>query len=539
VLGLAGGILGVLLGVAVEQVFPVLIERYFQTRPPAGFNPATSLQGLTIGVLTTLLFTLPPLLGIREIKPALIFRRDMAETRASWRERARRSGPVLLAGATVAVGLAIVTGSLIAGTWQEAVRIGTIFLLGLTASLLVLASVSSAVIKGMQVIVQRVRLPATSRHALANLYRPGSQSRSVLTALGVGVMFTLTIHLLQQNMLQEIRRSAPPGMANVFFLDITAEEKDEVARLIAEYSSGGNEPTIISTVSSRLAAIDGVPIDQVSFAERLSRRYRMARAVSTQAELPESAEVIQGSWWKDVKPGRISIEERDARNLNVKPGSTVTWNAFGRTVETQVAAIHRNQGQDITSMVDFYVSPGTLEGLPTAYYGAVRVEPDRVGRLQRAVYAKYPTVTVINFADILERVQEVVDQIAIVVRFISAFAIFAGAVILSSSVAGTRFRRVREMAVFKTLGATRSRMVRMLSTEFLVLGAAAGIAGSALATGFTWVVLERLFEDVPFRVDWLALALSVVATAAIAALSGWLASFAILGQKPLEVLRGE
>ena len=95
------------------------------------------------------------------------------------------------------------------------------------------------------------------------------------------------------------------------------------------------------------------------------------------------------------------------------------------------------------------------------------------------------------------------------------------------------------MAVFKTLGATRSRMVRMLSAEFLVLGATAGLAGSVLATAFTWVVLERLFEDVPFRIDWLALGLGVAATALIAAISGWLASFSILGQKPLEVLRGE
>ena len=79
----------------------------------------------------------------------------------------------------------------------------------------------------------------------------------------------------------------------------------------------------------------------------------------------------------------------------------------------------------------------------------------------------------------------------------------------------------------------------MFSTEFLVLGVAAGAIGSLLATGFTWLVLKRFFEEVPFRFDWAAVAVSVLATAVVAAISGWLASFRLLGQKPLEVLRGE
>src|SRR5204863_4695837 len=144
----------------------------------------------------------------------------------------------------------------------------------------------------------------------------------------------------------------------------------------------------------------------------------------------------------------------------------------------------------------------------------------------------------VNIADLLDRVQEVVDQIAVVIRFISAFAILAGAIILASSIAGTRFRRVREIVIFKTLGATRATVARMFSIEFLVLGLVAGAMGSLLATGFASLLLKRFF-DAPFKVDLLPNVVAVFATAFIAAASGWLASFRILGQKPLEVLRGE
>jgi putative ABC transport system permease protein len=539
-LGLAGGAIGVAVGLGVEAIFPVLIERYFQLRPDIAFNPVAAMQGMLVGLLTTVLFTLPPLLSIREVRPAAIFRRDMPETRLPWKQRARRSTRALVTGLLILIALASVTGALVANSWEEALRIGMYFIGGLAASLLVLTATAWLLLKALQTLVERLpRLPVTARHAVSNLYRPGSQSRAVLTALGVGVMFTVTIHLVQSSVLGEIRRNAPPGMANVFFLDITPQQKDEFVALVSGRPGVARPPDVLANVSCRLAAVNGVPADQLNLTGGAARRYRMARSISTEANLPEGAEIVRGAWWTNKAPGQISINEFAARTLHLEPGSAVTWSAYGRTIETRVAAIHRTDPQRIRGMVEFYASPGTLDGLPTVHYGAARVKPESIGALQRAIYQRFPTITVINVADILDRIQEVVDQISVVIRFISAFAIFAGAVILSSSVAGTRFRRMREMAVFKTLGATRARIARMLSAEFLILGTVAGVVGSLLANAFTWLVLRRFFDEVPFRIDWLVLLVSVISTALIAAASGWLASFPILGQKPLEVLRGE
>ena len=158
--------------------------------------------------------------------------------------------------------------------------------------------------------------------------------------------------------------------------------------------------------------------------------------------------------------------------------------------------------------------------------------------MQVAVYQKFPTITVVNLADVLAIVQEVVQQISVVVRFISAFAILAGAIILASSVAGTRWRRIREVVTLKTLGATRQRIASIFSVEFLILGLVAGVMGSILATAFSALVLKRLLKaDVPWV--WWPHVLSIGVTALIANAAGWMASFRILGQKPLEILREE
>ena len=158
--------------------------------------------------------------------------------------------------------------------------------------------------------------------------------------------------------------------------------------------------------------------------------------------------------------------------------------------------------------------------------------------IQKAIYDKFPTITVVNMAEVLETIQGVVDQISLVIRFISTFSILAGAVILASSVAGTRFRRIREVVILKTLGATRKRIAQIFSVEFLVIGTVAGLMGGLLAGGFAWAALNRLL-NADTAPDLFPVLVSVVGTALIAIVTGWLASFRTLGQKPLEILRDE
>ena len=214
------------------------------------------------------------------------------------------------------------------------------------------------------------------------------------------------------------------------------------------------------------------------------------------------------------------------------------WDAWGRTLHshTGLHSAHRFRAHERALRIHLQSrQPGWTSG---DLYGSIRVKPRDVPALQRAVYEKLPTITVINMADVLEIVQKVVDQISLVVRFVSAFTIVAGAIILASSVAGTRFGRVREVVILKTLGATRRRVAGIFSMEFLVLGAAAGVMGSALATGFAALVVKRLLKS-EFHLDPAADLFSIVLTALVAVAAGWLASYRILGQKPLEVLREE
>src|SRR5262249_45964590 len=146
----------------------------------------------------------------------------------------------------------------------------------------------------------------------------------------------------------------------------------------------------------------------------------------------------------------VCVSEEAAKILGVNPGSTTQWTISGRALTARAACVHRVDTIHLAGRVDFIFSAGALDGFPVIYYGALRAQPASVPAMQQALYRRYPAITVVNMADVLQTFQGVVDQIAMVIRFISMFAILAGAIILSSSVAGTRFRRMREVVILKT-----------------------------------------------------------------------------------------
>jgi putative ABC transport system permease protein len=536
-LGLAGAGLGLLFSFGVQMGFPILIQRYFTLTPEIGLDWISGLQGLLVGVLTTLLFTLPTLLSIRQVKPALIFRREMAETRQSWRERWKQSRAAAFSAIAILAGIAALAAWL-----SESVRVGTFFVVALLVSLLFLGGVAWVLMRVLRWFVRSALwpLPATLRHGVANLYRPGNHAEAILVSLGIGVMFTLTIFLVQRSLLVQLVQSAPPDMPNVFLINITPQERDGMLELLHAQSGIQGKVDLVPAVSARLVSVNGTPIGEIQI-QGWRARFRRELTVTWREQVPEATRVVGGEWWDASQPPEdplLSVGEEAATLLRIQPGAELAWNAAGRTFTAKVAAIHRTETVRAGSNIDFIFSPGALEGMPVLYFGSLRVNPASVPPLQRASFRQFPSVTVINIADVLEIVQGVVDQVGLVIRFVSVFAILGGVIILASSVAGTRFRRIREVVIFKTLGATRYRLGAMFSVEFLILGAVAGLMGSLLASGFASLLLKRLF-DADFRFDVLPNLACIVLSALLANAAGWLASFRILGQKPLEVLREE
>ncbi len=531
-LGMAGGLLGVVIGALVQKSFPILIQRVFALLPEVPWDWSFSLQGLSLGVLATLLFTLPPLLSVRNVRPSLVFRRDMSdatkEGRKNWREKIPSwlGASLILAGF---YGIAVWLGG--------SSKMGSYFMFALLISVLLLLGIAGALLFVMRRIVKAAkrRLPTSFRHGFANLYRPGNQARSVLVALGIGVMFTVTTYLLQSTVLREVTSEGPGREGNLFLLDI--RDTNALSRLVQSQPGVKSNLQLVGYIVTRLLSNNGVPLSRLRLSKARKDNLQAIRITTAQA-IPEGLSLYKGRWWQpETAQPMLAVSEQAERDFKLNVGDRIEFQIAGRTVTAPLVAIFRRD-QRAPVRYDLVFPQRALSGLPVVYYGAVHVDPAKIPQLEEAIFEKFPTVTVMNLADVLTRIQEAVDQVAVVVRFLALFAILAGIIILSSSVAGTRYRRIREVAILKALGATRRRILSIFSIEFSTLGAVAGLVGGVLANLFTGIISDK-FIDAHFDFNWWSLPIAMAGTALLANIAGWLASSRILGQRPLEVLRSE
>ncbi len=535
-LGLAGGLLGVAAGVGVMAALPAAFGRLLSFHFALNFPWKSALAGLGMGLLTTLLFCLPPLLDVRSVRPVMVLRRlvepgpeGVKGWFAKWWSRRLQ---LTIAGAVVALLGAI------AWALSDSAKVGSAFAGMFTAALLVLLALAAMALWAVRTVLDKVRLriPSSLRHGLANLYRPGNQSAPVLAALGTGVMLILSVYLMQSQVLRELQLTASPKLPNIFLIDMTPDEVPGIREFFAHQPGVTQALNLMPAVTGHFNSIDGQSVEDMKGQHYPRRMLQQAQLTCSDAP-PEGDSISQGDWWKDPNAKEMAMDEGVARRIHVGIGSNVELELGGVARSLKVSAIYKADGQHLGARVAFVIPTGLAKDTPATWYGGVHMDPKQVATMERAFFTAYPTVTVINIADVLDRIASLVDQITLVVRALAGFSILAGLMILASSIASTRFKRMQEAVVLKTLGATRMRIVRIFSVEFSVLGLLAGVVGVIFANLLTRILLHRLEAD--FVIQWGATAIALVGTSVLATVTGWLASYRILGLRPLEVLRDE
>jgi putative ABC transport system permease protein len=350
------------------------------------------------------------------------------------------------------------------------------------------------------------------------------------------VMLILAVYLMQAALLKDLRETASPKLPNIFLVDVTTDEIAGVKDFFQHQQGVSQALDLMPVVTGRFVSLNGRTLDQMK-GQHFPRRMLENAELSWADSPPAGDKVTQGKWWTTSDAAELAIGEGTAQRLHLEVGSDVELDTGGVVRKLKVAATYRADGQHLGSRVTFELPSGLLKDQPATWYGGAHIDPKQVAPMERALFVAYPSITVINVADVLDRIESVVNQITFVVRFLAGFSIFAGLMILASSIASTRFRRMREAVVLKTLGATRMRIVRTFSVEFSVLGLLAGSVGVVFANLLTRVLLQRL--DVVFHIEWLATLIALAGTALLATATGWIASYRILGLRPLEVLREE
>ncbi|HEX8336156.1 MAG TPA: FtsX-like permease family protein [Pyrinomonadaceae bacterium] len=530
---LALGALGSLLGVALAKAALVLVRaRFAESLPPNlsyGLQPGAVAQGLGLGLLISLLFSALPLLRIRRIKPNMLLR------------EAEQDAPLkkLDLGRAVVAGV-VLTGLLLLTSWQAgSLRVGVFFLggLGLTALVLYLAAWV------LILLVRRARGLGTFavRQAVNSMHRPGNQTRVIVLAVGLGAFLVLSVQSLQAGLLDEFDVARRGNLPNMYLIDVQRDQVEGV-REIVERTTGARAE-LIPTLRARIAAVNGREVDLESAGVR-GERGRLGReyVVTYRPRLEYNETLLAGTFWDETPSAEaeVSIEEglRGAGGIDL--GGTITFDIQGRKIDARVTSVRRVDWRNSRTGFLVLFRPGALDKAPATFVGAIdgpTAEPER-SRFQRAIVDRFPNVSVIDVADIVRGVGRILSNITLAVSFIGGFVFLSGALILVGSIAMTKFQRVYEAAVLKTLGAERRVLLTMMLAEYGLLGLVAGLVGAAASNGLSYAVSRYVFE-----IDWAFAPLlnfgGVAATILLVGAVGALSSLDVLTKKPLSILRAQ
>lgn len=528
ILGLVGSGLGVLLGFAVQQMLPSRLGGLLSFDVQPEFQWVTAMQSLSLGLFTTFLFSLWPLLRAIKTRPLRLFRRISGEEeldRGSRRERWTMAA--LFAG-----------GLILIVFWQAgSLRRATVFLVALGVSIIMLSGATALVLRLIRVFPRSRQM--TRRYGLANLYRPNNQAASIITALGMGIMLILTVRLVQMDMIGMLKDNSEIDPPNYFFIDIQSDQKDKFAEAIKKIAPEA-KMSLTPLIRSKLYSVDDRKVEHWKFESPRRERFVRRDFVLTYMDgpLPQDNEIAQGKWWskEEAAQPQVSIEEDAARRLGVTLGSNITMDIQGVKITAPVTSIRKVDWRNMRTNFYMIFTLAALEGAPGTYVSTVHVPADKEIETQNAVVQALPNVTAISTRDIIQTVQNVIDKLLTLVDFMSAFTISAGLFILAGAVASTKYRRMKESAILKTLGASRRAVASILGYEYASLGIIAGVVGVGLSLALSWGVMEYIVEAKwnfrPTPLGW-TLLLGVLLTT----VTGILSSLDVLKNKPFQTLR--
>lgn len=532
VMGLIGSLAGVILGIAIQTLLPKVLGDFLVVDMEFAIAGNAILKGLLIGMGMTLLFALLPLLAIRKVSPLLAIRSSY-ENPGTGRDYLRWAlyGIIVCVVTIFAISLTDV--------WYQG--------LGFTAGLLVAFGLLAGLAQLIMFAVKKFFPTSWSyvwRQSLANLHRPNNQTLVLMLAMGLGTFLIVTLFLTQHTLLRQVSLTGRDKQPNLVLFDIQVDQNEAVEKLIRSYHLPIDQNVPIVTI--RLKSIKGKSVetlrnDSTSHIPTwaLMREYR----VTYRDTLNSTEKVIAGKWTGRAAPGQdtvfISLEKSIAENLGATVGDEIDVDVQGVPLITKVGSIREINWQRIQPSFFMVFPAGVLEEAPQFFVLVTRAPSAEISaKVQQAIVKEFPNVSAIDLSLILRTVESILDRISFVIRFMALFSILTGLIVLSAAVVTTRYQRIRESALLRTLGAKKKQISRIMALEYFYLGGLAGLSGVILALVATWALARFVFETA-FSAPLLPVFLIWGGVIALTILLGMLNSRGIADRPPLEVLRAE
>ncbi|HWZ07817.1 MAG TPA: FtsX-like permease family protein [Bradyrhizobium sp.] len=524
-------LVGSAIGLAAGAALPFIIVDVFGRVLPLPVVPALHADQLALslvyGLATALAFGLWPLGRVHDVPVATLFREAVTSLwqRPRWRYLALMA-LVIAFLVVVVIGLA----------YDK--RVATIFVLSSIAVFALLRGIAA----GLMALARR--LPRTQftmlRLAIANIYRPGALTPSVVMSLGLGLAVLVTITQIDGNLRRQFLAALPERAPSFYFIDIPATEADRFVTFLKQTSPGATVEEV-PMLRGRIVAARGVPAENLDPTTDSEWVLQSDRGLTSTGEIPKGSKIVEGQWWgADYNgPPLISIEKKIADGLKLKLGDEIIVNVLGRDISARIGNMRAIDWQGLGINFVLVFSPNAFKGAPHTHIATLTEnQPGAAGdaAIVKKVADAFPMVTTVRVREALETIGTVVTNLVLAIRGASAVTLISAVLVLGGALAAGHRHRVYDAVILKTLGATRGRLLGAYALEYLLIGFATAVFGVIAGSVAAWLIVTRLMT---LSFVWQAgSAAVVVVTALIVTVGlGLAGTLLALNQKPAAVLR--
>ena len=530
VMGFIGSFIGAVIGSLLQGYLPELLKDFIPMAIDVSFSWTSVLEGLALGTIISVLFALVPLLSIRQVSPLRVIREsynefDFRQDKLIWAV----SGLIFL----FVFGFA----------WMQIRELdeAIFFTLGLLVAFAILVGISYLVMRGV-----RRYFPShwsyVWRQGLANLYRPNNQTLILITSIGLGTALITTLYFVQDLLVDKVSISGSGDRPNMVLFDIQTDQKEDIAQLTIDYEM----PVIqeVPIVTMRLVEAKGTTLQDLKADSTIdmpkwafNREYR----VTYRDHLIDSETLKEGKFYPNVESVGdsvfVSVSQGYAENLNLELGDEMIFNVQGALIKTYVGSFRDIDWNRVQTNFLVVFPKGVLEKAPQFHVLVTRTNNKELSaRYQQAIVRSYPNISIIDLELILKTLDDILGKVAFVIRFMALFSIVTGLLVLIGSVIISKFQRVKESVLLRTLGAVKKQIFQITALEYLILGALASTAGVMLSLLGSWMLAIFTFE-VAFVPTVLPMIVTFLVITLLTMIIGLSNSRGIVSKPPLQILR--
>ncbi|WP_321828483.1 ABC transporter permease [Maribacter dokdonensis] len=530
-MGLLGGIIGTAIGLLLQQTFPLILQEFLPFTVEISTSYPAIFVGLLLGVSMSVLFALSPLVHTWFVSPLQVLRVQ--------EDTGKKSRPYQIWVVVAIVFFVLLFALWLLGRWEFALS----FVVGILVTFSILAGVSIGFMRLIKKYFPK-SWSFAARQSLLNLYRPNNQTVVLILAIGIGTFLISTLYFTKDFLLAKTTFEASAESPNLILFDVQTEQRNDVENTITPKGL----PVIdnIPIVTMRMERIKDQDVNDI----RLDTTTRVNKWIlnhefrtTYRDSMIGSEKLLEGEWLPSVPPNTevipISLADNVANDALVKLGDTLLFNVQGKMMTTVVGNIRQVDWARMQLNFSIVFPTGVLEKAPQ-FHVVTTNAPDKASsaNLQRELVKKFPNISIIDLRQVVTLVENILDKISWVITFMAFFSILTGIIVLIGSVRNSKYQRIRESVLLRTLGAQSKQILKINALEYLFLGVLGSGVGVLLSLLSSFLLAYFIF-DTPFIPSWVPFLVVLPGITLLVLAIGLFNSRGVLNSPPLQVLRKE